>query len=123
MNGTDFLADTNILLYILEDLPQVEKISNHVFAVSVISEIELLGKKDIPKQEIKIIRKLLDDCVLLPFSDEIKKKTIEIKQKYGVKVPDAIIASTSIVHKIPLITADKGFEKIKGLNVHIVQLH
>lgn len=59
MNGIDFLADTNILLYILEDLPQIEEVSNHSFVVSVISEIELLGRKDITSSEIKIIKELL----------------------------------------------------------------
>ena len=79
MNGIDFLADTNVLLYILEDLPQIEEVSNHTFGVSVISEIELLGKKDITQNEIKIIRDLLKDCVVLPFSEQIKEKTIELK--------------------------------------------
>jgi len=120
MNGIDFIADTNILLYILEDLPQVKEISDHSFAISVISEIELLGKKDISRQDTKIIRNLLGDCILLPFTDSVKEKTIELKQKYTIKVPDAIIAATSIVYKLPLITADKGFAQIKGLNVRLL---
>lgn len=122
MNGIDFLADTNILLYILEDYPQVEEISNNTFSVSIITEVELLGKKDITKQEIGIIKNLLSDCTILPFTDSIKEETIRIKQKYSVKVPDAIIAATSIIHNIPLVTADKGFEKIKGLKFHLVEL-
>ncbi|MFA7446064.1 MAG: type II toxin-antitoxin system VapC family toxin [Flavobacteriaceae bacterium] len=122
MSGIDFLADTNVLLYILEDLPQVGEISKSYFAVSVISEIELLGKKDITTQEVKIIKSLLSDCVSLPFTDQIKEKTIELKQKYGIKVPDAIIASTSIAYNIPLVTADRGFKKITGLDVHILEL-
>jgi len=122
MNGIDFLADTNVLLYILENLPQAEEISKHFFAVSAISEIELLGKKDISQQEVKIIKNLLQDCALLPFTNEVKEKTIELKQKYTIKVPDAIIAATSICAGIPLITADKGFEKITELNLHLLKL-
>lgn len=122
MNGIDFLADTNILLYILEDLPQIEEVSNHTFGVSVISEIELLGKKDITQNEIKIIRDLLKDCVVLPFSEQIKEKTIELKQKYSIKVPDAIIAATSILSNIPLVTADKGFKRIPELKLHLLEL-
>jgi hypothetical protein len=44
MNGTDFIANTNILIYILEGHPGVEAILQDSFAASVISEIELLGK-------------------------------------------------------------------------------
>ncbi len=85
MNGIDFLADTNILLYILEDIPQVEEVSKYVFAISVISEIELLGRKDITKQEIRIIKNLLHDCMPLVITDQVKAKTIELKQKYAIK--------------------------------------
>jgi len=122
MNGIDFLADTNILLYILEDIPQVEEVSKYVFAISEISEIELRGRKDITKQEIRIIKNLLHDCMPLVITDQVKAKTIELKQKYAIKIPDAIIAATSIVYDIPLITADKGFVKISGLNVRILGL-
>ena len=122
MNGIEFLADTNILLYILEDLPQIEEISNHSFAVSVISEIELLGRKDIMTNEIKIIKDLLQDCVVLPFTEQTKGKTIELKQKYSIKVPDAIIAATAIVNNIPLVTADKGFRRIPELKLHLLEL-
>jgi predicted nucleic acid-binding protein len=43
MNGIDFLADTNILLYILEGNTAVKPFVNDNLAVSVIAEIELLG--------------------------------------------------------------------------------
>lgn len=65
---------------------------------------------------------MLNDCILLPFIDQIKETTIALKQRYAIKVPDAIIAATSIEHNIPIVTADKGFEKITGLKVHIVGL-
>ncbi|MGC4128281.1 MAG: type II toxin-antitoxin system VapC family toxin [Bergeyella sp.] len=122
MNGINFLADTNILLYILEDLPQIQEISKHTFAVSVISEIELLGKKDIAKQEVEIIENLLRDCLILPFTDKVKIKTIELKQKYAIKIPDALIAATSILYEIPLLTADKGFQKIENLKLNVLEL-
>ena len=123
MNGIDFLADTNILIYILEGLPQIKNISKHFFAVSVISEIELLGKKDLAQGESEVIKELLNDCLLLPFTNEIKNTTIRLKQAYSIKIPDAIIAATAIEYNLPLVTADKGFEKISGLKVNIVKLH
>ncbi|MFT4203535.1 MAG: type II toxin-antitoxin system VapC family toxin [Chitinophagaceae bacterium] len=121
MNGIDYLADTNILLYILEDLPQTQELSKHFFAVSVITEIELLGKKDITTQEANIIKKILQDCVLLPFTDEVKEKAIELKQKYAIKIPDSIIAATAILHNLTIATADKGFQKIAGLKSFILE--
>ena len=52
----------------------------------------------------------------------IKKTTIGLKQKYNIKIPDAIIASTSIYLEIALITADKGFKKIQEIDLQLLEL-
>ena len=46
----------------------------------------------------------------------IKKEVIQLRRKHKVKLPDAIIASTAIYLNMPLLSADKGFEKIEELN-------
>ena len=120
MNGIDFLADTNVLIYALEGHPAVSGITQCSIATSFISEIELLGKKDITPIEVSAIRKLLKDCTIISLTDEIKQATIALKQEYAIKVPDAIIAATSIYFGLPLITADIGFKKIKGLNLVLI---
>ena len=53
MNGIDFFVDTNVLIYIMEGHPAVLDITQHSFSlgISVITEIELLGKKDISQHE------------------------------------------------------------------------
>ena len=53
MNGIDFLADTNILLYILEGQPAVKPFINDALAISVIAEIELLGWHKITQADSK----------------------------------------------------------------------
>jgi predicted nucleic acid-binding protein len=45
-----------------------------------------------------------------------------LKKKYSIKLPDAIIAATAIWYKIPLITADKGFEKIEELELILLEI-
>lgn len=116
MNGIDFLADTNILIYILEGHPGVEAILPYHIAVSVISEIELLGKCAITQLEKETIRQLLADCDVVEMSSSIKNGAIHLKQLQKIKLPDAVIAATAIELQIPLVTADKRLEKIEGLN-------
>ena len=55
---------------------------------------------------------------------ECKNQTTNhrIRKKYSIKVPDAIIASTSLVYGIPLVTADKGFSKIEDLDLILIEL-
>ncbi|MDR0865285.1 MAG: type II toxin-antitoxin system VapC family toxin [Candidatus Symbiothrix sp.] len=120
MNGIDFFADTNVLIYTLEGHPAVSGVTRCSIAVSVISEIELLGKKGILSQEISAIRNLLDDCTIISLTDEIKDIAITLKQKYSIKIPDSIIAATSIYFGLPLVTADADFKKIKDIQlVHL----
>jgi predicted nucleic acid-binding protein len=42
-------------------------------------------------------------------------------QEFSVKLPDAIIAATSIYLDLPSLTADTGFEKIKGVKLILVE--
>ena len=122
MNGIDFFVDTNVLIYILEGHRAVSGITQCSLAISVISEIELLGKPDIDPREVNAIRSLLNDCEIIDFSNTIKDITISLKQKYSIKTPDAIIAATAKSFDLPLITADKGFKKIKDIDIVLLNL-
>ncbi len=122
MNGLDFVADTNILLYILEGQSGIESLLHYSFAVSVISEIELLGKHEITREETSIIEALLADCSIIELNTPIKNRAIQLRQKQKIKLPDALIAATAIELQIPLVTADKRLERIEGLNCLIFEL-
>jgi predicted nucleic acid-binding protein len=52
---------------------------------------------------------------------KIKEQTIQLKKEYNIKLPDAIIAATSIIYKIPLVTADKSFSKIEALDLILIE--
>lgn len=116
MNGIDCIADTNVLLYILSGNPCVDGILDLSLGISVITEMELLSFKGITAPEIRLIKSMLRECEILPVTTLIKEATIRLKQKNGVKLPDAIIASTAKVNGLPLISADKGFLNIPDLN-------
>jgi predicted nucleic acid-binding protein len=123
MNGIDLLIDTNIAIYVLEGYPLPRGLMQCAVGVSVISEMELLGKKDIASNEETAIHNLLSDCEILKFSTEIKDITIEIKKQFAIKLPDAIIAATAKYYDLPLVTADKGFKKLEGMvNVIILNI-
>lgn len=116
MNGIDFLADTNFLIHVHEGHPVVEPFLDYHFAISYITELELLGKFSISKVEKTILKKLIADCFTIDMNSNIKDRCIWIRQRYKIKLPDAIIAATSIETGIPLISSDKGFGSIKELN-------
>ena len=122
---TDFLVDTNILIYIMERHPHpvVSQVSKFSLAVSVISEIELLGKKNIQQDEVSMVRKLLNNCKIVDLNDTIKEIAISIKQRYTVELADAIIAATAKALDLQLVTTDKDFKKIQGVDIVILNLN
>jgi len=118
----DFIADTNFLIYIHEGNEIVAPFLEYNFGISFISEIELLGFINLTKSEENLLRALLDDCFAVEWDLKLKEQTILLKQKYNIKLPDAIIASTSIIHEIPLVTADKGFSRIIELDLILLEI-
>lgn len=122
MNGIDFIADTNFLIYLLEGRAEVEAFADFAFAVSFITEIELLGRKGITEEAEVIIRQLLDTCVVIDLNSSIKARAITLKQQRTIKLPDALIAATSLHTGLPLLTADTGFTGLPDLDIVLLTL-
>ncbi len=116
----DFITDTNFLIYIHEGNPIVVPFLNYNFGISFVTEVELLGFKGLTKDAETNLIQLIDDCFLIDWNSKIKHQTIALRRKYTLKLPDAIIAATSIVYDLPLVTADKGYTKIKELDLVLV---
>ena len=113
MNGSSLLIDTNIALYLLNgDQTLAELLNGLDVYVSFISELELLGYQGIEQTENEKIIGFLKECIIIDINQAIKELTIDLKQSHRIKLPDAIIAATSLYMNIPLISADTGFEKL-----------
>ena len=121
MNCSKFLADTNVLLYVISGNPAVFDYIKEEFYISEISEIELLGNKGITDIQLKYRSKIIDNCTVVSLFEYIKRIAIQFKQSYTLKIPIAIIAATAIYLNIPLLPADKDFKKIKGLDLILIQ--
>ena len=122
-NEIDFFVDTNVFIYAIEGHSAVDGLLLCSPGISVISEIELLGKKGITKREESDILDLLNGFKIINLDDTIKEIAISIKQKYTLKASDAIIAATAKSFNLPLVTADKDFKKIKDVDIVILDLN
>ena len=53
---------------------------------------------------------------IITVNQDIIQKTIEIRKKFRLKLPDAVIAATALVYDYTLISDnDKDFVKVSGL--------
>lgn len=117
MNGIDFLTHTNFLIYLLEGRSEAAAFATYSFAVSLVTEIELLGRYKLEANEETAIRDLLDDCVIIDLNASVKQKAVALKQSRRIKLPDALIAATAQVFDLTLLTADTSFRTIPDLDV------
>lgn len=120
MNGINYILDTNAIIYLLSGNPVMKQYLTCRCGLSVISKMELLSYSGISEKEEIIIKNFLNECEILPINHNIEENVITLRKKYKIKLPDAIVASTSICFGVPLITADKGFSKIKELNLELI---
>ena len=115
------MADTNFLIFTTQGNPIVEPFLDYNIGISFVSEMELLGVFSISKVQKLNMQNIIDECFVIDMNIEIKKKAIQIKQKYKIKLPDAIIAATAILYNIPFITADADFKVVKELNLIFIE--
>ena len=90
--------------------------------ISVVTEMEILGVKEISDSEIKIRETAIEFCSIIPLTNKIKIKTIQIKREIKIPLADAIIAATAIEEELTLVTADKGFKRIKDLQLILIEV-
>ena len=121
MNGIDYMADTNALIYLLSGDSCMKSYLANYIGLSVISEIELLSFPGMTSFEEQQIRSFIKDCTVLFLTENVKNKTIALRRSYKIKLPDAIIAATAIENNLQLITADKGFKQIAELDLALIE--
>lgn len=123
--GVKYLWDSNTAIYFLQKQfpPETEKfiedlLAESLPAISAITEIELLCWKTTSDADLQLLTDFIDDVTIIELENPIKLKTAEIRKISRIKLPDAIIAATALIHSLTLITRNvKDFENIRGLKV------
>lgn len=126
MNGRqdhEIFHRLNIFIYAAAGLQESIDILSEAVAstwsgYSTITRIEVLGYRKFNKdEEMKLFRMLscFHECeVIRPIVD----KTIELRKSGSIKIPDAIIAASAIIHDAALITRNESdFSEVMGLKM------
>jgi len=118
MNGINIVCDTNPLIYLLDgDRRLASFLDNKQIYISVITELEMFGKKNLSEHDKKIIDALIENIFIIEINQAIKQIYKDIKCKYDIKLPDAVIAATALYLDFPMLTFDQSFKQVPNLKL------
>ncbi|GIV62016.1 MAG: ribonuclease VapC [Rhodothermaceae bacterium] len=117
------LFDSNILIYHLNDalppgvLGKVERWITEGALISVITRIEVMGypQAETQRRQASRLLSLFDEVAL---QGPVVERTIDVRRRHRIRLPDAVIAATALVYGASLITRNRrDFQSIDGLQV------
>ena len=120
--GKRYLLDSNTVIDYIGDLYSVKakqwlnRFIDEEINVSVITKIEVLSFDPDKDDNYSILVDFFEASRILKLTDEIVRKTILIRQKKKITLPDAVIAATALVNGLVLVSNNtKDFKNITDL--------
>lgn len=120
MSGSRLLLDTNAVVFLLRGesrlLPAVE--AADWLGISVITCIEFLSFPDLADEDAKLFRAFAErvDVVSLGGAEgAVSECAIDLRRRYRLKLPDAVVAASALTREAQLVTADQDFQRVEEL--------
>ncbi len=117
------LLDTNVLIYHLKNsltAEFTEQLALTIVAqqgyISVITRIAMLAWKGHTALSLQQTSGLIAQLPELGINEAVITQTIHVRKVHGLKLPDAVIAATALVHGLQLVTANVvDFQRVERL--------
>lgn len=116
-----FVLDTNVILYFLGGR-LAEPLPVGPYAISVISELELLAYPGLTLSEEQRVRAFLADIAATDLTQAIKSHAVELRKRYSLKLPDAIVAATALALDATLLTNDQRLLALKEVPTRMLPI-
>ena len=122
--GKRYLLDSNTVidyiagLYPDKTVQWLNRLIDEEINVSIITKIEVLSFDPDKDDNYAVLVDFFEESNVLELTNDIVNKTIQLRQKQKIKLPDAVIASTALVNGFVLISRNtKDFKSIPNLEV------
>ena len=104
------LLDSNVIIYAArpEHSALRKFIEAHAPAVSIISQIEVLGYHKLNDADRQFLERFFQTAERFQLSETVVKSAIELRRRRKMSLGDSIIAGTAMVHKRTLATRNIG---------------
>ena len=122
MSGNKYILDTNAIIALLQGNSDILSLTDNAvyIGISIISKLEFLAFSELTTDDISLFHQFenrIEVIGLTAEDNELTENILDIKKKYNIKLPDAIIAAPSIACDAALISADKQLSVIKKLQL------
>lgn len=114
------LLDSNILIYSAKPEHQDLKdlINSGDAAISAMTKIEVLGFHKITEEQKAYFKAVFASLREFDIDKDVVNKAIEVRQGRNIKVGDAIIGATALVHSLELVTRNvNDFKHLPTLTI------
>ncbi len=114
------LIDSNIIIYAAQPKHSALRdfIAEHAPAVSAVSYVEVLGYHQLTEPERRHFESFFNAAVVLPISDEVLRKAVELRQSRKMSLGDALVAGTALANDLTLVSRNtKDFSSITALRL------
>lgn len=115
MSAADRFFDTNVLLYLLSgdeakaDRAEEVLASGGVISVQVLNEFASVAVRKL-KMSIVEIREVLTTiravCKIVPISEETHGKGLELSERYGLSIYDAMIVAAALLARCKMLLSE-----------------
>jgi predicted nucleic acid-binding protein len=109
----ELLVDTDVLI---DHLRGTSRLPGKVrqLGISVVSRCELFSGRDDPDK----LRRFLWPMIELPIDAATAELAGLTRRQTGIATPDALIAATALLHRIPLMTRNRrDFDRVDKLQI------
>ena len=119
MSTTEYLIDTNILIYHTKGVRAVSSFMSDVIAqrsfnISILTKIEFLGWEKHTPEGFQKCRRLIELANVYLIDEDITEQAIDLKRRVKIKLADAVIAATALVNNF--ILATRNVDDYKAVN-------
>ena len=121
MAGDRYLLDTNALVALLQGHKALLALADRAnwLGVSVVNVLEFLGFDDLLEEDRLLFNALLSRIFVvdLTFADTaLMGQIAQLRKSRVIKLPDAIVAASAVIHQASLVTNDSQLHKLAADN-------
>lgn len=118
MSGNRLFVDTNIVVYLIQGNARLIKLLSEVdVTISFMTQIEVFAHPEMTEEKAAVFSEVMSVFDVIDITPDIKIETIRIRRDYKLKIPDAIIAASALVSNVPLLTADRAFNRLLNQDI------